>query len=390
MCSEGRWAQRRIATNLPSYPVAQHFLPFLRPLLDGIGSWRVALATERKSWLGCAAVEAKSTLEIDNPMLQRLKTVLRTLMTSLLLLALPVRAETTLRVGHFPNITHIQGLVAHALSRQGKGFLEPRLGSDVKIEWFVYNAGPSAMEAIFAKSIDFTYVGPNPALNAYTKARGEGVRIIAGAAEGGSALVIQGESTLNTAADFRGKIVATPQLGNTQDVVARAWLKGGGLRITQTGGDATVLPTANPDQLLLFKQRQIDAVWTVEPWISRLELEAGGKVLVDDHRAITTVLVASAELMKAQPELARKFAAAHRELTEWIKGNPAEAKKLAREELLAETRMEFPEALLERCWNRITLTSEIATDVLKQSVSDAQAAGFLRDAPDITGLMAKP
>jgi NitT/TauT family transport system substrate-binding protein len=390
MCPEGRWTQRRLATNLPPYPVAQHFLPFSRPFLDGIGSWRVALATERKSWLGCAAVEAKSTLEIDNPMLQRLKTVLRTLMTSLLLLALPVRAETTLRVGHFPNITHIQGLVAHALSRQGKGFLEPRLGSDVKIEWFVYNAGPSAMEAIFAKSIDFTYVGPNPALNAYTKARGEGVRIIAGAAEGGSALVIQGESTLNTAADFRGKIVATPQLGNTQDVVARAWLKGGGLRITQTGGDATVLPTANPDQLLLFKQRQIDAVWTVEPWISRLELEAGGKVLVDDHRAITTVLVASAELMKAQPELARKFAAAHRELTEWIKGNPAEAKKLAREELLAETRMEFPEALLERCWNRITLTSEIATDVLKQSVSDAQAAGFLRDAPDITGLMAKP
>jgi NitT/TauT family transport system substrate-binding protein len=375
---------------LPPYPVAQHFLPFSRPFLDGIGSWRVALATERKSWLGCVAVEVKSTLEIDNPMLQRLKTVLRTLMTSLLLLALPVRAETTLRVGHFPNITHIQGLVAHALSRQGKGFLEPRLGSDVTIEWFVYNAGPSAMEAIFAKSIDFTYVGPNPALNAYTKARGEGVRIIAGAAEGGSALVIQGESTLNTAADFRGKIVATPQLGNTQDVVARAWLKGGGLRITQTGGDATVLPTANPDQLLLFKQRQIDAVWTVEPWISRLELEAGGKVLVDDRRAITTVLVASAELMKAQPELARKFAAAHRELTEWIKGNPAEAKKLAREELLAETRMEFPEALLERCWNRITLTSEIATDVLKQSVSDAQAAGFLRDAPDITGLMAKP
>src|ERR1700745_4325407 len=238
-------------------------------------------------------------------MLQNLKCVLRaTTLGALLFLAPPVRAETTLRVGHFPNITHIQGLVAHALSRQGKGFLEPRLGSDVKIEWFVYNAGPSAMEAIFAKSIDFTYVGPNPAINAYTKARGEGVRIIAGAAEGGSALVIQDDSTLKTAADFRGKIVATPQLGNSQDVVARAWLKGGGLRITQTGGDATVVPTANPDQLLLFQQRQIDAVGTVEPWVSRLELEAGGKVLVDDRRAITTVLVASAELMKARPGLA--------------------------------------------------------------------------------------
>jgi NitT/TauT family transport system substrate-binding protein len=324
-------------------------------------------------------------------MLQNLRSVLRaTTIGALLFLVLPARAETTLRVGHFPNITHIQGLVAQALSRQGKGFLEPRLGSDVKIEWFVYNAGPSAIEAIFAKSIDFTYVGPNPAINAYSRARGEGVRIVAGAAEGGSALVIQGDSTLTTAADFRGKIVATPQLGNTQDVVARAWLKTGGLRVTQTGGDATVLPTANPDQLLLFKQRQLDAVWTVEPWVSRLELEAGGKVLVDDRSAITTVLVASADLVKAQPELVRKFAAAHRQLTEWIIGNPAEAQKLAREELFAETRTEFPEGLLKKCWDRITLTSDIAADVLKQSVSDAQAAGFLRDAPDVTGLLAKP
>lgn len=324
-------------------------------------------------------------------MSRRPKALFRALIAgALLLLAQPVYAETTVRVGHFPNITHIQGLVAHALSRQGKGFFEPRLGSGVKIEWFVYNAGPSAMEAIFAKSIDFTYVGPNPAINAYAKARGEGVRIIAGAAEGGSALVVQGDSTLKTAADFRGKVIATPQFGNTQDVVARAWLKTGGLRITQTGGDATVLPTANPDQLVLFKQRQIDAVWTVEPWISRLELEAGGKVLVDDRSAITTVLVASDELMKAQPELARKFAAAHRELTAWIVSNPVEAQRLAREELLAETRTEFPEDLLKKCWDRITLTSEIATDVLKQSVSDAQAAGFLRDAPDIAGLLAKP
>jgi NitT/TauT family transport system substrate-binding protein len=335
--------------------------------------------------------QAKPNHQPENPMFQRLTTVLFASMIGALILAVrPAHAETVLRVGHFPNITHIQGLVAHALSRQGKGFLEPRLGSNVKIEWFVYNAGPSAIEAIFAKSIDFTYVGPNPAINAYVKARGEGVRIIAGAAEGGSALVIQGDSILTTAADFRGKIIATPQLGNTQDVVARAWLKGGGLKITQAGGDATVLPTANPDQLLLFKQRQIDAVWTIEPWISRLEVEAGGKVLVDDRRAITTVLVASAELVKTQPDLIRKLAAAHRELTEWIVGNPAEAQKLAREELFVETRTEFPEALLKKCWDRITLTSEIATGVLKQSVSDAQAAGFLRDAPDIAGLIARP
>lgn len=297
-------------------------------------------------------------------------------------------AQTTLRVGHFPNVTHIQGLVAHQLTRQGKGWFEARLGPGVKIDWYVYNAGPSAIEAIFAKSIDLTYVGPNPAINAYAKARGAGVRIIAGAANGGSALVIQGDSALKAPADFRGKTVLTPQFGNTQDVVARAWLKSGGLTITQTGGDARVLPAANPDQLLLFKQKQADGVWTVEPWISRLELEAGGKVLVDDRNAITTVLAASSDFVASQAELVRKFRNAHRELTEWIVKNPAEAQKLARDELKEETRADFSEELLRRSWGRIVLTADISPDALQRFVSDAQSVGFLRGAPDMGGLIA--
>src|SRR6476659_9320341 len=181
----------------------------------------------------------------------------------------PAAAGDTIRVGHFPNVTHVQSWVAHHLSRSGRGWFEERLGPDVKIEWYVYNAGPSAMEAIIADSIDLTYVGPSPALNAYTKSNGEEIRIVAGAAAGGAALVVQGESGLKAPADFRGKTIATPQLGNTQDVACRAWLAAGGLKITQTGGDAHVLPTANPDQLTLFKQKQLDAVWTVEPWVSR-------------------------------------------------------------------------------------------------------------------------
>src|SRR6187455_814971 len=121
----------------------------------------------------------------------------------------------TLRVGYFPNITHAQALVAHNLSRQGKGWFEERLGAGIKIEWFVYNAGPSAMEAVFAKSIDLTYVGPGPALNAYTKSNGAEVRIIAGSANGGAALVVQPDQNLKAPSDFRGKKIATPQLGNT-------------------------------------------------------------------------------------------------------------------------------------------------------------------------------
>src|ERR1044072_679052 len=198
------------------------------------------------------------------------------LLLAIFAVAASAEGETVIRVGHFPNITHAQALVAHNLSRQGKGWFEEKLGGGTKIEWFVYNAGPSAMEAVFAQSIDLTYVGPGPALNAYTKSNGAEVRLIPGAANGGAALIVQPDQNLKAAGDFRGKKIATPQLGNTQDISCRAWLIAGGLKITQLGGDAQVLPTQNPDQLSLFKQKKIDAAWTVEPWVSRIEREAGG------------------------------------------------------------------------------------------------------------------
>ena len=307
-----------------------------------------------------------------------------------MLAAVPADAQTVLRVGHFPNITHIQGLIAHHLTRIGKGWFEQRLGSGVKIEWYVYNAGPSAIEAVFAKSIDLTYVGPNPAINAYFKSNGDEGHIIAGAVNGGSALVVQPDSTLKTAADFRGKKIATPQFGNTQDVAARAWLVAGGLKIRQTGGDAQVIPTANPDQLSLFKQKQLDAVWTVEPWVSRLEQEAGGKVLVDDRDAITTVLVARSGFVKEQRELVRKFTAAHRELTEWIKAHPAEAQQMALEELDAEMHAKMPQELVKSSWNRIVLTSDVSLDALKRFITSAQSVGFLRNSPDLSRLVENP
>jgi NitT/TauT family transport system substrate-binding protein len=299
-------------------------------------------------------------------------------------------AQTTLRIGHFPNITHVQALVAHNLSRQGKGWFEQRLGADIKIEWYIYNAGPSAMEAMFAKSIDVTYVGPSPAINAYAKSGGQEVRIIAGSVNGGSALVVQGDSTLKTAADFRGKKIATPQFGNTQDVAARAWLAAGGLKIRQTGGDAQVLPTPNPDQLLLFRQKQVDAVWAVEPWISRLEQEAGGKTLVDDRDAITTVLVSRTDFLSSQRMLVKKLVEAHRELTEWIKTHPDEAQHLARDELDAELRAKLSPELVASAWKRVVLTSDVSLDALKTFVSTARSVGFLRDAPDISGMVEAP
>ena len=299
-------------------------------------------------------------------------------------------AETKIRVGHFPNITHVQAVVAHALSRQNRGWFESRLEPGTKLDWFVYNAGPSATEAIFANSIDLTYVGPSPAINAYVKSRGEEIRIIAGAANGGAALVIPKESQLKAPADFRGKRIATPQLGNTQDVSCRAWLASGGLKITQLGGDAQVLPTENPDQLALFKLRKVDAVWTVEPWVSRLELEADGKTLVEEADSPTTVLVSSAKFLKEHAALVKQFVEAHRALTEWIKSNPEEAQRLVVAELREETRGQFSESAIAHAWHRIGLTSEINRDVLEKFVANASVAGFLRNVPDLSRLIVAP
>jgi NitT/TauT family transport system substrate-binding protein len=309
---------------------------------------------------------------------------------SLLNWSVSLCAKTTLRVGHFSNITHAQGLVAHALSRQGKGWFEQRLGPEVVIEWFVYNAGPSAMEAMLANSIHLSYVGPNPAINAYARSRGEEVRLIAGAANGGSALVVQRGSTLRTAADFRGKKIGTPQLGNTQDVAARSWLIAGGLRITQTGGDAQVVPTANPDQLLLFKQKELDGVWTVEPWVSLLENQAGGEVLVEEPDAITTLLVARADILETHRALLRKFVAAHEELTDWVIENPAEAQRLVREELMAETRVAVSQELIAHAWKRILWVHDVRREVLEKLVTSAQAVGFLRGVPDLARMVERP
>lgn len=296
-------------------------------------------------------------------------------------------ASETVRIGHFPNITHVQGLVAQHLSRTGRGWFEERLGKDVKIEWYIYNAGPSAMEAILADSIDLTYVGPSPTLNAYAKSQGEEIRIIAGAAVGGSALVVQPDSGLKQPADFRGKTIATPQLGNTQDVACRAWLANGGLKITQTGGDAFIVPTPNPEQFALFQSKKLDAVWTVEPWVSRLERDAGGRILFEQSKESITVLVSSVKFLKTKRELAKKFSQAHHELTQWILAHPEEAKQMVQQELAAETQAKVAADLIARAWTRMTLTTETSADEYRQFVDNARRAGFMRSAPDLSRLI---
>ena len=151
-----------------------------------------------------------------------------------------------------------------------------------------------------------------------------------------------------------------------------------------------MLPTQNPDQLSLFQQKKIDAVWTVEPWVSRLENEAGGRVLVEEPDAATTVLVSSVKFLNEKRELVNKFWQAHRELTDWILKNPEEAQKIVKTELLAETRSDMSAELIAHAWKRIIFTSEIPRASVQAFVANSQKAGFMKTAPDISRLFETP
>ena len=291
-----------------------------------------------------------------------------------------------LRVGFFPNITHAPALVGyHETQTKGaEGWFEKRTGA--KIEWYPFNAGPSAIEALLTGSIDATYVGPNPVLNGYTRTKGADIRVLSGAARGGAALLVQNDSPFKVAGDFRGRKIATPQLGGTQDVAARAWLSAGGLKITQRGGDASVVPTPNPDQLDLFSRKQLDGVWTVEPWVSRLELEAGAQILVEQKDVLTTVLAASTKALEKKSELLKKFVAAHEELTRKVATDPDWAKPVVSAALQKSTGKAIPAKLLDHAWPRLTFTADVKPEDFTGIQRDAKAAGLLPMDADLAKL----
>ena len=299
-------------------------------------------------------------------------------------------APTVLRVGFFPNITHAPALVGfnETNTKGADGWFEKRLG--VKIEWYAFNAGPSAIEALLAGSIDLAYVGPNPVLNGYTRTKGADIRVLSGAARGGASLVVQKDSPLKTAADFRGKKIATPQLGGTQDVAARAWLAAGGLTIKQGGGDAFVIPTQNPDQLDLFQRKDLDAVWTVEPWVSRLEQEAGGQLLVEQKDVLTTLIATTVKSINTRGELLKKFVAAHEELTKKVATEPDFAKAAVTAALTKATGKPIPAKLLDHAWPRLTFTTEVKLADFSGIQHDAKSVGLLPEEADLGKLFLKP
>ena len=303
----------------------------------------------------------------------------------------------TLRVGHFPNITHAQALIGRAMARRGKPWFEPRLGKDVVLDWYVYNSGAGAMEAMLARTLDLTYVGTAPTLNAYARMSGKDIRVVAGACSGGAALVVQSHLAIHSDSDFRGKSLGTPQLANTQDLAARSWLRSAGHRVTLTGGDVMVIPSANPDLYALFRKKEIDAVWTVEPWVSRLISEAKATVYFEESarwpqtqgRYATTLLVSSVRLLNQNRDVLENFLAAHASLTEWIQLHPQEAQALVNEELKVQTTRGLSPEILSSAWKRLEFTTDPIRPSIAAQAEQMRELGFNRRPTDYSNLYAE-
>jgi NitT/TauT family transport system substrate-binding protein len=297
-------------------------------------------------------------------------------------------SQTVIRVGAFPNITHPQAMVGKA-----NGWFEKAMGPNVKIEWKSFNAGPSAIEALYAGSIDMTYIGPNPTISGYVRSQGEALKVISGAASGGASLVVRNNAGINKPEDFHGKKIASPQLGNTQDVALRAWLKSHGMKPKDKGGDVQVLPMANPDQLTLFLKQELDAAWAPEPWATRLIQEGNGRLFLDErdlwpnHQFVVTNLIVSTKFLKEHPDLVKNWVRANVELTDWINGNLPQAKQLLNSQIQKETGKALSPALIDAAFGRFEATYDPIRSSLLTSAQSAYDAGFLgRQMPDLSGL----
>ena len=312
------------------------------------------------------------------------------LLAFLLAIAASAMGQGTLvvRVGAFPNITHPQAMVGKA-----NGYFDKALGSNAKIEWKSFNAGPSAIEALFAGAIDMTFIGPNPTISGYTRSNGEALKVVAGAASGGASLVVRNDAGINQPSDFRGKKVASPQLGNTQDVSLRAWLKANGMKSLDKGGDVQIMPMANPDQLTLFVKKELDAAWAPEPWATRLIREGNGRLFLDERslwpngQFVVTNVIASSKFLQQHRDVVKNWIRAQVELTDWIRSHPSEAKKLLNEQIGRETGKSLPPAVMEEALTRLEFTDDPIRSSLLKSAQWAFEAGFLgARMPDLSGL----
>jgi NitT/TauT family transport system substrate-binding protein len=289
-------------------------------------------------------------------------------------------ANVTLRLGYFPNVTHAPAIVG-----LGSGTFAKALGTNVTVKSSVFNAGPAAVEALFSKSIDASFVGPNPAINAYSKSNGAAIRVVAGTASGGAFLVVNKD--IKTAADLKGKKVASPQLGNTQDVALRFWLKQQGLKTdVNGGGDVSVLPEDNSTTVTAFQQGSIAGAWVPEPYATKL-IKAGGHILVDERtlwpqgKYVTTLLVVRTEFLTAHPDVVKNLIKGLSQSIDLITSDPAKAAALVSTGIGAATSKPLAVNLVTASFKSITFTLDPIASSLRADVDHAVTLGILKATP---------
>jgi NitT/TauT family transport system substrate-binding protein len=288
----------------------------------------------------------------------------------------------TFRLGYFPNVTHAQALVGVA-----DGTFARALGGRFRAR--VFNAGPAAMEALVAGELDATYVGPGPAAVAYLRTQGEELVVVAGAASGGAALVVK---DARGPEDLVGKRVASPQLGNTQDVALRTWLRTNGLSDREGPRGVQVTPLSNTDILAMFVRGQLAGAWVPEPWGARLVAEAGGRILVDERtlweggRFPTTVLAVRRKALETHRAEVMTLVRAHLELTRRWEADRAGFARSANDAYGKLAGKPLPEPVLDDAFSRLEPTADPLTGPLLEMARRAQALGF---APrgDVSGMV---
>jgi NitT/TauT family transport system substrate-binding protein len=296
--------------------------------------------------------------------------------------------DVTLRLGYFANLTHAQAVIGVA-----DGTYKAELGDHVKLETKVFNAGPAEIEALFAGELDAAYVGPNPAVNGYTKSDGKALRIVAGGASAGALFVVRSDANITKPADLANKKISDPQLGGTQDVALRAYIAANGLKPKENGGNVTILPTANADTLTLFKKGDIDGAWVPEPWATRLVQEAGGKVFLDERSLwpngdfATTVLVVSTDFLKKNPDAVRRLISAHVKVTQAIAADPDKAKAAVNQGIKDLTGAGIAAAVMDAAWKNLRFTNDPVAASISKQTDDAFKLQFLgASKPDLKDL----
>ena len=285
---------------------------------------------------------------------------------------------TEVRLGYFANVTHAPALVGLE-----EGLFAESLG-EIDLSTSVFNAGPAAIEALTAGAIDATYIGPNPSINTFIQSGGESARIVAGAATGGAALVVR--PGIDSPQQLAGTTLATPQLGNTQDVALRVYLAGQGYETDPSGGgDVSITPTENAQTLTLFQQGAIDGAWLPEPWVSRLVVDEGAEVLVDeaelwpDGAFPTTVLLVRAEFLEKHPDVVERLLEGHVAAVHWITDNAAEAPGVINAAIEAETGKPLSDPVIERALEHVVFSVDPHAEAFETLVANGLEAGTQKD-----------